>query len=448
MLVKRWVLVGAMGLFTALVASCGSGSSGSTNAPVRPPATPAVTGKGEPNGTPTQATIGAGGGQLTSSDGMLTVIVPPGALTADTPIGIQPITNLAPGSLGASYRLTPEGQVFGSPAQLVFAFTDAELAGSALAALRVAYQDDKGQWRSLKSVTRDAAAHKLSVTTTHFSDWAQTTGLKLTPPSKSIQAGESVDLRLEICLYKDYEESSDELSDLVLTCEQSRESTLWAVNGVAGGDGESGTVSEIAPGDAKYVSPDIAPTRNRVAVSADVPQTDGSKILVVSNITVGGHPSWVGTSRTDTTLTDMNGVTKIVADASVRWTWDETDQAYHAIGALAIDYNLTTASCTTTAHFQGAIAGQDGTLVVFDSGSGQQQYSGTGYTNATVMGTSTCNATHTPEPALAFSGPTAWWTAPLPPANVSADGRTIAGSVVSPPGQMPSTDAQWSFTVE
>ena len=140
-----------------------------------------------------QATIGPAGGKLASSDGVLSLIVPPGALTADTQIGIQPITNLAPGAVGTSYRLTPEGQVFATPAQLVFAFTDTELAGSVLAVLRIAYQDDKGQWRAPKSVARDASAHSVSVTTMHFSDWSKTIGLKLrAPESFRTQAADSL----------------------------------------------------------------------------------------------------------------------------------------------------------------------------------------------------------------------------------------------------------------
>jgi hypothetical protein len=438
-----------MGLFGACLASCSSDSSGSSNAPPRPPGVPAVTAKGEPAGAASQATIGAAGGKLASSDGVLTVIIPAGALAADTPISIQPITSVGPGAVGGSYRLTPEGQVFATPAQVVFTFTDAELTGSVLAALRIAYQDDKGQWRAPKSVARDAAAHTVSVPTMHFSDWSKVTGLKVTPPSASIQPGESVNLRLDECERKE-DPSYPELSELLLTCVQVGASAVWSANGAPGGDNASGTVTEVSPGDAAYVAPNVTPPSNPVAVSAAVPQTDGSKIIVVSNITVGGHPSWTGTSRSDATITTGPSVTKTVIDATVRWTWNEADQAYHATGALVFDYNLNAGTCTTTAHYQGVISGQDGTLIVYEGASpGQLQYAGGGQSQADVMGTSTCNDSHTPEPAFISAGPTSWWMGPAPPDNlVSADGRTIAGSVKSPPGQEPVTDRQWSFTQE
>lgn len=447
---KSLFLVLTLGLFASPLISCSS-KGGGTATDNRPPATPALTGKGDPNGAPTQAMIGAAGGQVASSDGVLTLIIPPGALAAETSIGIQPISNLAPGGLGASYRLTPDGQAFTAPVQVVFAFKDSELGGSALAALRVGYQDPKGQWRTIKSVERDAAGHNVKATTKHFSDWSRMTAAKLTPPSASIQTGMSVNLRLDVCradpsLVGGYD---DELSTLLLNCQQSSESAPWAANGVAGGSTESGTVTEVAPGDAAYVAPNVTPSVNPVAVSATINDTDGFKLILVSNITVGTHPSWQGTSRTDTTMTTPGaGTTKIVVDATVRWVWSEVDQGWHATGAVSYSYDLSGGGCTTTALVMGVVSGADGTLSVFDMGSGKLQYAGGGATNLTLMGTSDCNGTHTPMPAFISMGPTTWWTAPAPYGDVSMDGRTIAGSTHSPAGQNPQVDAQWSFTQE
>ena len=447
---KSGVSIVVVGVLAALATSCSSSSSGggAGNPVVRPPAQPAVTAKGDPNGAPMQATIGATGGQLTSSDGVLTIVVPAGALAADTMLGIQPITSLAPGALGAGYRLTPEGQIFATPAQLVFKHTDAQLAGSAVEALHVGYQDDQGQWRSIKSVARDAGAHTVTVTTTHFSDWSQTDGLKVTPGSKTIKPGETVNLRLDDCERK--EDAASNLADLMLTCQQVGTSAIWSANGAPGGDSASGTVTEVDPGDATYVAPDVTPPGNPVAVSANVAQADGSKILVVSNITVGGHPTFAGTSTVDTTIDGGGGLlTKTMVSATVRWTWSDEDQTYHAAGTLTVDYDYTGPNCKTTAHADGTIAARDGTLAIFDTGGGgPMQYSGNGFTQVAVNGTSTCNDTHTPEPAMVSTGPTFWWQPPPMPASVSADGRTIEGMMTSPPGQIPSTNAHWSFIQE
>ncbi len=76
-----------------------------------------------PEGLPTEATIGAGGGTLASSDGRLNITVPPGALAGDTVIAIQPITATAPGALG-----TPEDMTFAQPVTLTFTYPADEAA--------------------------------------------------------------------------------------------------------------------------------------------------------------------------------------------------------------------------------------------------------------------------------------------------------------------------------
>ena len=70
------------------------------------------------------ATIGAAGGEITSSDGRLALDVPPGALPADTVISIRP---LEPGELPASlagvdaaYELGPDGLQFAAPVVVTF----------------------------------------------------------------------------------------------------------------------------------------------------------------------------------------------------------------------------------------------------------------------------------------------------------------------------------------
>src|SRR5204863_9094362 len=48
---------------------------------------------GVPAGDVVSASLGAAGGTASSADGRISVTIPAGALSADTPIGIQPITN-------------------------------------------------------------------------------------------------------------------------------------------------------------------------------------------------------------------------------------------------------------------------------------------------------------------------------------------------------------------
>ncbi len=96
-----------------LCIACGNDEPGIVSKPI-------VTEKGTAQGTAITAIIGTTGGSLTSTDGRLTVTVPAGALTANTTISIQPISNEGPLGLGKGYRLSPEGITFQQPGNINF----------------------------------------------------------------------------------------------------------------------------------------------------------------------------------------------------------------------------------------------------------------------------------------------------------------------------------------
>src|SRR5687768_430852 len=99
-----------LGVATVLATGC------SSDEPAGPPGTNGnggtPTAVGIAMGAPSELTIGAAGGRLASSDGKLTLVIPPGALASDTRITIQPISNNAPLGLGTAYRFTPDGGQF------------------------------------------------------------------------------------------------------------------------------------------------------------------------------------------------------------------------------------------------------------------------------------------------------------------------------------------------
>ncbi|HSB36472.1 MAG TPA: hypothetical protein VLH41_06310, partial [Thermoanaerobaculia bacterium] len=71
-----------------------------------------------PVSLPSSATIGPEGGSIRSSDGILTLKVPAGALATPTPISIEITTNDAPGAVGPGYEVSPGGLAFAQPALL------------------------------------------------------------------------------------------------------------------------------------------------------------------------------------------------------------------------------------------------------------------------------------------------------------------------------------------
>ncbi|MEK7757663.1 MAG: phosphoribosylglycinamide synthetase, partial [Planctomycetota bacterium] len=192
-----WLIV------SVVVAGCAGGTPPPTGGTDVGLPTPRTTDVGTPSGSPVEKTIGPAGGTLASADDLLTIEVPAGALGADTQLGIQPLTSTAPNGLGSGFRLMPAGTTFSSPVTLTFKPTTEQLAGTVLALTGVGYQDSSGFWRWIRGVERDEANGRVSVTTTHFSDWSLLAGAQLHPPSASVQTGQTLTLTVIYCWTKE-----------------------------------------------------------------------------------------------------------------------------------------------------------------------------------------------------------------------------------------------------
>src|SRR5690242_10099979 len=158
-----------------------------------------ATAVGVPKGTPTTKSIGPAGGSLASSDGRITVNVPPNAVSSPLNFSIQPITNLAQGGRGSAYRLQPDGLKFATPIKVSFNFDAPDLKEITPDALAVAYQDSSGVWQAFNTVDFDRERKTLTVSTTHFTDfsiWA----VKLSPEKATLRVGQTVEIQLVACL--------------------------------------------------------------------------------------------------------------------------------------------------------------------------------------------------------------------------------------------------------
>ena len=217
-------------------------------APARPPGI--VTAVGVATGGAASATIGAAGGSVSSPDGKLVLTIPAGALAADTLIGIQPLTNQAPGKIGAAYRLTPDGQTFLQPVTLRFTYTDNDLLGTAAEFLGAAFQTADGHWQWLGAATVDTTAKTVSVGSTHFTDISLVKGLQIRPASATVPVNGTVAFAGEGLLQRrDLFGSTTNWPPLAHDCDNTDQgivSTLsvneWSVNGRLGGGGVFGKV--------------------------------------------------------------------------------------------------------------------------------------------------------------------------------------------------------------
>jgi hypothetical protein len=224
-----------------------------------------VTPKGTPAGPETKSTVGASGGTVTSADGRLEVVIPPGALPGDTDITLQPITGTAPGALGGGYRLAKaDTSDFVKPVDVRFHLTASEVSAAAPALLGVAWQLPDDTWEKPASKF-DAASGVVSASTTHFSDWSAVAGLQLTPASGSVRVSETLKLGVRYCRWT--KESEDVLCGIGEPCKVNAcvddqltgvSAKDWSVNGVAGGTDSTGHVQGSGEG-ATFTAPAKVP---------------------------------------------------------------------------------------------------------------------------------------------------------------------------------------------
>jgi hypothetical protein len=160
--------------------SPGTGSSG-TGSTTSNDTSIAITAVGTPIGNSVTQTIGAAGGTISSADGRMDLVIPPGALSSDVAITIQPITNECPGGLGAGYDFLPNGTKFSTPATLIFHYSDSDVNGTDPDFIYYATQDSTGAWDVDIEKDVDTVAKSISFDVHHFSGHGFPAGVLIVP---------------------------------------------------------------------------------------------------------------------------------------------------------------------------------------------------------------------------------------------------------------------------
>jgi hypothetical protein len=260
--------------------------------------------KGTPTGAAVVRSIGPSGGSLTSGDGVLTLVVPASAVTTATDFSIQPITGPGASRISA-YRLLPDGARFSTPVTLTFAYTDEEVGNSDPQGLGIAYQDANGVWRAMLASTVNTAARTVSVATTHFTDFTKSMFWAIVPANAIVKTQERLVIKVWSCPSERAVNSANDPSvvftggdgdDLTLpthlpVCEEppSKWNGSWAVNNVIGGNNSVGTIAPGSPAsEATYTAPANQPSPNTVSVTATFNWSTRGKMILISQVTVGG----------------------------------------------------------------------------------------------------------------------------------------------------------------
>lgn len=214
----------------------------------------AATEIGAPTGDKITKEIGPAGGTLASPDARLTLTVPKGALTETLPFSIQPITNKAGNGIGLAYRLEPDGKTFATPLDISVRYDEQDLEGTIAEALSIAFQDQEGAWHAQKSARLDQNANTLTVSTTHFTDFAFLTRLRFGPSESTVYVGESEFVGIVECKEQTF---IDKIRSRPADCSSAfKNIPSWTLRG-------EGTIEKNPHGTGvKYTAPSKKPTPN------------------------------------------------------------------------------------------------------------------------------------------------------------------------------------------
>lgn len=227
-----------------------------------------ITPAGKPGGVKKEISVTKDGGSLRSSDGMLELIIPAGAVSKKTNISIQPITNLLTNGNGKAYRLEPSGIQFKKPVQLIFHYDDDEIKDSMQLLLGIAMQDEKGQWLGLNKKDIDTVAKTISGNINHFSDWSSFSELRIDPGYARVKINKTKGLEITNVSASPGTGSGDDDILSPLSSKKIPGRVIWHANEILNGNSAVGTISVLARTNVNYKAPAQVPVKNPVSVTA------------------------------------------------------------------------------------------------------------------------------------------------------------------------------------
>lgn len=238
---------------------------------------------GQPTGEAYVEWIGTEGGIVKSPDGGIEIDIPQGALTQETEIGIEPLTNTSTSGYGKSYRLTPHGTNFKKPVTIRFFYHQHERLISNTQTLQIAYQNDKGIWTCVSGAAFDPVKKALAIETTHFSDWALIGSMVLSPTLTTVGLGEQVNLKALLYVHANVEEFLAPLTkeapaigpnDIPIKLDE-KYIVRWTLNGPGQLTGKGN--------EATYTAPSATPANKTATVTLEL-NVKGIKVLLISTI--------------------------------------------------------------------------------------------------------------------------------------------------------------------
>jgi hypothetical protein len=218
---------------------------------------------GTPDGTSVSKKIGPSGGRVVSDDGRVELIFPANALTANTTISIQPVTNPLLSGTGKAYQFEPSGIQFKKPVEIVFHYTIEESETCPADLMNIAMQDHTGKWSYAKYEKWDSTEKTLKGFIHHFSAMSNSNGAMLIPEKKTT----IVEGTVNINFYDRY--GTVQSGPFVGNHRVEVGSRYWAVNGVREGNDKVGHAGPqlLSTSMGAYTAPKFLPLQNPVVIN-------------------------------------------------------------------------------------------------------------------------------------------------------------------------------------
>ncbi|MBS1563518.1 MAG: hypothetical protein JST39_03980 [Bacteroidetes bacterium] len=258
--------------------------------------TPKVTPQGIPQGPAVSKQIGAAGGTVQSADGTLKLLIPAGALSAATAIGIEPITNTNIAGIGTAFRLTPHGQHFDKPVSIVYSWAANADSVGLLQTLGLAYQQEDNTWKFVGAHDYNATQKTVTFNTTHFSDWSMMNQVSLVPYHADLEPGAKQTIQAVL-----FTKRKDD--GLVVPIPNSSTSQTFSEPGYPVGNpitlpskyigqfklAGPGTLTTVSASTVEYTAPASVNSSTTAVVSLQLkaPDTAIGQYLIVCNINIG-----------------------------------------------------------------------------------------------------------------------------------------------------------------
>lgn len=248
---------------------------------------------GAPIGEAIIQEISAEGGSIELDNGKVKLLFPSGTFSQTTRVKVQAITQTLEQALGISFDLELSGNTLRKPVEVIYTYSDEDLAGTGPDFIHLAQQDDNRIWKSIRNLEINKSSKTIKGRISYPGRWSFFASAMIKPGRKSLGVSQTQDLEIvgyeyELSLRTD-PKNNDLLAPLVPPVRiQNSLVSEWLIDGKRSGiQPERGTLGFLNNNLslAKYTAPAIVPDQPNIMVSAELFLGKG-KFILLSNLTI------------------------------------------------------------------------------------------------------------------------------------------------------------------